>query len=252
MHKKKYLKELKNFEKNGWALIKNTFNKNEIKSIKDLIINFLKKEIKKENNNKRAINFVSRNKNNINEINSFHELSNSKEIKKLANSYKIQTIAKIFLKSKPEFRCCELFAKPAKKGLPSPAHQDNFYWGVKGSNALTVWVALEKSNKNNGSVFYFDGSHKFGVLNHKASFAKGSSQKISNTKFLKRFKISQPNLNPGDALIHHSLVVHGSSKNNSSLSRKGWTIQFKDKYANYDFDKIKKYEKSLQNQIEYR
>ena len=30
MHKKKYLKELKNFEKNGWALIKNTFNKNEI------------------------------------------------------------------------------------------------------------------------------------------------------------------------------------------------------------------------------
>ena len=65
-------------------------------------------------------------------------------------------------------------------------------------------------------------------------------------------KISQPNLDPGDILIHHSLVVHGSSKNNSNYNRKGWTIQFKDKHADYDFNQIKKYEKSLNNQIETR
>ena len=31
--------------------------------------------------------------------------------------------------------------------------------------------------------------------------------------------------------MHHSLVIHGSSKNISKNSRKGWTIQFKDKNA---------------------
>ena len=111
---------------------------------------------------------------------------------------------------------------------------------------------MEKANKKNGSVFYFDGSHKYGILDHKPSYAKGSSQKISNTKFLKKFKISQPDLDPGDILIHHSLVVHGSSKNNSKHSRKGWTIQFKDINADYDHNQIKKYEKSLYNQIEVR
>lgn len=252
MIKKNYSKDIKNFERNGWVHLKKVFNKYEIKNVENLIINFLTKQIYKKNKNKRAINFISNKTNNINEINSFHELSNCKKIRKLANSKKIKLIAKSFLKSKPEFRCCELFAKPAKKGLPAPIHQDNFYWGVKGSNALTIWVALEKSNKKNGSVFYFNGSHKFGVLDHKPSYAKGSSQKISNTKFLKKFKISQPNLDPGDILIHHSLVVHGSSKNNSNYNRKGWTIQFKDKHADYDFNQIKKYEKSLNNQIETR
>ena len=41
-----------------------------------------------------------------------------KKIKKIGNSKKIKLIAKQFLKSEPEFRCCELFAKPKKNGLP--------------------------------------------------------------------------------------------------------------------------------------
>ena len=28
-----------------------------------------------------------------------------------------------------------------------------------------MWVALEKSDKGNGGVFYYNGSHKLGLLN---------------------------------------------------------------------------------------
>ena len=136
--------------------------------------------------------------------------------------------------------------------MPSPDHQDNYYWAVKGSNALTLWIALDNSNKNNGCVHYYDGSHKYGILDHEASFAKGSSQKIMDTNFLKKFNISYPRLETGDAIIHHSLVVHGSSKNISKNNRRGWTIQFKDKNASYDHEHIKNYEKSLNNQIQLR
>ena len=86
----------------------------------------------------------------MDQVNSFHELAKSRQIKLLANSKKILNIASFFLNSEPEFRSCELFAKPARKGLPSPNHQDNFYWGVKGSNALTFWIALDKSTKKMG------------------------------------------------------------------------------------------------------
>ena len=101
-------------------------------------------------------------------------------------------------------------------------------------------------------MHYYDGSHKFGILDHKASYAKGSSQTIKDKSYLLKFKKTQPSLDPGDALIHHCLVVHGSSSNESDYDRQGWTIQFKDKYAVYDINQKKKYEKSLANQIKIR
>ena len=88
--------------------------------------------------------------------------------------------------------------------------------------------------KKNGGVYYYCGSHKKGIYDHKPSYEKGTSQKISNIKKLKNFKKLTPKLNVGDALIHHCLVVHGSNKNKSNISRRGLTFQFKDKNSNYD------------------
>ena len=51
------------------------------------------------------------------------------QLKKLETLRKKKGIrySQIIFKYRSEFRCCELFAKPAKKGLPSPDHQDNYY-----------------------------------------------------------------------------------------------------------------------------
>tara|TARA_B100001175_G_scaffold317854_1_gene336958 strand:- start:3080 stop:3835 length:756 start_codon:yes stop_codon:yes gene_type:complete len=242
----------KSYNIKGWVVYKKLFSLDDINSVNLIIDLFLKNKIKTINKKTRAINFTDDKKKNIKNINSFHELAQCEEIKNLVKKKKILNIAKKFLNSEPEFRGCELFNKPAKIGLPSPDHQDNYYWAVKGSNALTLWIALDGSNKNNGCVHYYDGSHKYGILDHEASFAKGSSQKVSDKNFLKKFNISHPKLEAGDALIHHSLVVHGSSKNISKNNRRGWTIQFKDKNASYDLEHIKTYEKSLNNQIQLR
>ncbi len=245
------LVKLKNhYDSKGWVLLKQFVSKKDALKIKNLIKAFLKKKIIL-NQNSRSYNFVG-NKNNLKNLNSFHELGKNKYIKKKANSVYIKKVVKKFLNSEVQYRYSELFAKPAKIGLPSPIHQDNFYWAVKGANALTVWVALDKSNKKNGCIYYYDGSHKKGILSHKPSYAKGSSQTIKNKNQLKKFKISYPSLNVGDALIHNCLVVHGSSKNNSKKGRQGWTIQFKDKKAKYDIKQKKIYEKSLNKQIQMR
>ena len=95
------------------------------------------------------------------------------------------------------------------------------------------------------------------ILAHKKEFyrihlhLKGSSQTIKNITSLKKFKKVYPKLNIGDALIHSCLVVHGSHKNNSNMSRKGLTFQFKTKILNMIFQKLKNMKK-LQEQINLR
>ena len=75
------------------------------------------------------------------------------------------------------------------------------------------------SKKINGSVFYFNKSHKKGIFDHSPSFVKGSSQKISEQKLLKNYKKVVTKLNPGDVLVHHCLTAHGSYTNKSNEKR---------------------------------
>ena len=53
-------------------------------------------------------------------------------------------------------------------------------------------------------------------------------------------------------LIHHCLTVHGSNKNNSTKSRRGFTIQYKDQKSPYNKKLLKHYEMNLIKQIKLR
>lgn len=249
-NKPNLVETINNYHKNGWIIIKNLFSKKEAKIIDTKVNLLLKKNFKKYNG--RDINFIG-NKKNFSLINTFHKLHDFEFIKKLSKENKIKNIVRLLLKTKKiELRASELFAKPKNFGLKVPIHQDNYYWNVKGGNALTMWIALSQSSKKNGGIFYFNESHKRGIFPHKPSYAKGSSQTIKNLKLLKKFKKTFPKLKVGDALIHSCLVAHGSHRNKSNYSRKGLTFQFKSKKSKYNLSLIKKYEKNLQEQINLR
>ena len=99
--------------------------------------------------------------------------------------------------------------------------------------------------------YYYSGSHKLGLWNTNPLFS-GSSQTVKSLKKLNKCKIITPTLNPGDCIIHNSLVVHGSKKNKSKISRRGITLRFlpfKSKVLNKN---KKYYEKSLKKQIKSR
>ena len=240
----------KNFDEKGWVKIKGFFSKKEIQSINNRINLFLKKNLKKYEG--RDVNF-SKEDINLNEINSFHKLSDAKWLRLLAKKKKIKDLSKYFIETKDtELRACELFAKPAKIGLPAPIHQDNFYWCVKNNRAITAWIAIDNCTKKNGAIFYFNGSHKLGVVEHEPSNQKGSSQKVKKIHKYNKYKIETPNLKIGDCLVHHCLVMHGSTKNTSEKSRRGFTFQFKDSNSKYDLKKKKLYERSLKKQLQER
>ena len=245
MLKKNLIKD--SFEKKGFVKIPNLFTSIEIKKTMEEI-NLIKKkfnEIKNPN-----LHLTKDNK--INTIHDINKFINSKVLKKLSKHKKLIKIVKHIVGGEIVVRNFEFFLKPQKTGKPSPVHQDNFYWNIGNKKSLNVWIACTNSSKKNGGVFYFEKSHKDGLIEHELSFAAGSSQKIPDNIVNKfSYKKFYPNLKPGDCILHHCEIAHGSEKNLSNLDRIGLVISYKAKGAIVDKKGWNRYQLKLKKNLKY-
>ena len=244
-----YTSHKKEFLKSGFCLIKSFFTVHEIESLDKRLKIFLD-----EKSNFLRGKDINKTKNN--QVNTMHDIDKHEDyFKEFSHKKKILDLAKFLLDAEAEFRKCEMFAKPAKVGMASPMHQDNYLWAIKNNNGLTFWVALDHCDHTNGGLTYIPFSHKKGLLEHEDSFAPGTSQKIKKNILDKEFAnvgSITPVLARGDVLIHHCLTVHGSNINTSDKNRRGFTIQFKDKESPYDEELLKHYQERLQVQLRLR
>ncbi len=237
------------YENNGVFVCRNLFEKKKINKIKKELLKIISKKNKLKIR-KRDINLVK------NKVNSMHGLTRyNKYFKDLSKNNTLIKICEKALKRKPNFKEAEYFAKPKTIGLKSPFHQDNFYWNIIEGRALTVWVALDTTNKINGNLKYFLKSHKLGTIKHVSSMAPGSSQMISYNKIRqikKKFKEISIDLKPGDAIVHSCEIIHGSEPNRSDYNRRGLTFQFIARGSKTDKIGKKRYLQSLYSQIKKR
>ena len=229
----------------GYVVIRGLVDKSDIEKIKIDLNKLIEKNLNKKD--KREINKI-----NGNAINSLHNLKNWQWTKKVQNDTNLKYLVKNLLNDDVGNFGAELFAKPPKVGLAVPPHQDNYYWCLSSHNALTVWIAIDESNKKNGAIYYYEKSQELGLLEHTPSFVPGSSQVIKYQKPLSLFKKITPTLLPGDCIIHNSVIVHGSTANRSINPRKGWTIRYKAKSSKIDPFLQKKYELELRRQVDSR
>ena len=226
-----------NFYMDGFVHVKKLFKKENIKSIFNQINEIKRKSISIKNPN---MHFTKDKKlNTIHDINTFIK---SGSIIKISKNKKLIKIVEAILGEKVSVRNIEFFLKPKKTGMRSPFHQDNFYWNIQNKRALNVWIACSLANSKNGGVCYYKSSHKNGLIQHVLSGEPGSSQKISE-KTLKKIKQVKvyPKLHPGDCMIHHCEVIHGSKKNTSNMDRIGLVISYKGLSAKINKKKILKY-----------
>ena len=119
-----------------------------------------------------------------------------------------------------------LFIKnPNEKGFVS-YHQDAKYIGLEPHNWVTAWVAITDSNKENGCMRMWSGSHKDNLKEHDQKFNAGNlltrGQTVKNVPIEKTTPLI---LKAGQMSLHHPAVVHGSEQNNSNDRRIGFVIQ---------------------------
>ncbi len=163
-------------------------------------------------------------------------------------------IAEILLNDKVIGKNLEYFNKPPRIGKPTPAHQDNYYFMLNPPLAVTMWMALEDVDEENGCVRYIKGSHLRGMRPHGKTKTPGFSQGISDYgehEDLKKEEIAFP-ARPGDLLIHHSMTIHRADGNRSNLrSRKAVGFIYFAQSASEDLEAKAAYQKQL-NEIRFQ
>ena len=116
--------------------------------------------------------------------------------------------------------------EPADPGFVS-WHQDATYWGLSAPEVMTVWLAFTPANLVNGCMAFMPGSHREQVA-HRDTFHQDNllsrGQEIA-VEVDESAGVYVP-LAPGQASLHHVLLVHGSAPNRSNDRRIGLAIRY--------------------------
>lgn len=146
----------------------------------------------------------------------------------------------------------QYFNKPPWMGKATPPHQDGYYWKIEPCNGLTMWLALDKVDEENGCLHYSRGSHKLGLRDHHLSGVLGFSQGIAD--FPNEDDCSgdvSVFAEAGDLLVHHAKTVHWASGNDSlTRSRKSLGIVYYAAGVETDTASREAYQEMLHKKLE--
>ena len=161
-------------------------------------------------------------------------------------------LAELLLGRNTASRNMQFFNKPPKIGLPTPPHQDGYYWMINPCEGLTMWLALEEVDEENGCVRYATGSHLKGMRAHNRTNTLGFSQGITD------FPSTDDKANevvmtarPGDLLVHDAKTVHWADANTSDArTRKAMGLVYFSDRAVADKEAQAAYQKKLTEDME--
>ena len=143
----------------------------------------------------------------------------------------------------------EWFNKPPGVEHPTPAHQDNYYFCLRPCSVVTIWLALDTVDEENGCLRYVSGSHLKGVRPHSSNRVLGFSQGISDygdADVQQEVKIL---LNPGDAVVHHGDTIHRAEANRSATrNRRAFAMVIRGESCRRDEEAFERYRTAVRAQ----
>jgi len=116
----------------------------------------------------------------------------------------------------------DVLMKPASVGSAKGMHQDSPYWPIEPMALWSCWMPFDAATLENGCMNALPGSHKGGALPHvhvTDDFVVAPDH----------YDISQAvplPMAPGSGLFFHSLLVHGTAENRSSLPRRAIVMSY--------------------------
>ena len=113
--------------------------------------------------------------------------------------------------------------KPPRVGSAHPWHQDQLYYSGLVNPFVTLWLAVDPATQANGCIQVIPGSHQAGMLPRQDSSKAWFEEGEVDTR-----GAIHAELEPGDVLAFHSLVLHGSDANHTSQARKSFIWRYMD------------------------
>jgi ectoine hydroxylase-related dioxygenase (phytanoyl-CoA dioxygenase family) len=112
--------------------------------------------------------------------------------------------------------------KPALNGDIVPWHQDNGYWKLNPAAAISMWIALDDADQQNGCMWVVPQSHKAGLVGHQRAGQYVAQLKADADE---RSAVPVP-LPAGSAMVHHCQTLHMTKPNHSPRQRRAWVMHF--------------------------
>ncbi len=113
-------------------------------------------------------------------------------------------------------------------GKATPWHEDSAYWEGRFDRLdgiVTLWLALDKSDKGNGCMKVIPGTHHNGFseyedVNQSENIFHNQIKDVDNSKAV-YFE-----LNPNECSFHEGRIIHGAEANKSTRRRAGFTMRY--------------------------
>lgn len=245
-----YLKSLKSsFDKDGYVYIPGFLSPEEMQVLNKNVQRFIAEKIPAMSTS----HYFYEDKNDVTTLKQMQDLEKyDPYFKAMAVDSKFEEVAKALLEENVVCKTVEYFNKPPKIGKPTPPHQDGYYFMLDPQQAVTMWLALEKADEENGCVKYVKGSHLKGMRTHGRTATLGFSQQIVDFGTAEDIKneIVFP-ANPGDLLVHHSLTIHRAGANTTvDRTRKAMGLIYWGESAKEDKEAKERYMQQLAKERE--
>ena len=110
-------------------------------------------------------------------------------------------------------------------------HQDGSYWPLDPMEVVTLWLAVDDSDTDNGCMRVLPRTHRLAL--HEMIPSDEATPNVLGSGISTEVLASLPTdnavdlcLKAGDVSVHSPMLVHGSNPNSSGRRRGGLTIRY--------------------------
>ncbi len=163
----------------------------------------------------------------------------------LNNSDRFIELGEFFMDDQVVGKPLQWFNKPARVGKVTPPHQDGFYFMLEPNEAVTLWLALDTIDEENGCMRFVPGSRWQDMRPHQRSNVLGFSQGITDYGEADFHREKAIHAEPGDLIVHHCMTIHRADANPSERPRRALGFVFYAQRAQVDKERAEAYRKQL-------
>lgn len=148
---------------------------------------------------------------------------------RLVSDDRLLDVAEQFLGPDLGLFASHYIAKPPFTGKAVPWHQDGSYWPLDPMRVITFWLALDRSDEENGCMKVIPGTQHQRLMSkdeYVAQTEENAFDVAMDPASIDESEAVSLILEPGDISIHHPNVFHGSHTNTSPRWRRGLTIRY--------------------------
>lgn len=132
----------------------------------------------------------------------------------------------------------QYIVKPPRTGQAVLLHQDASYWPLEPMEVVSLWVAVDDVDAENGCLRVLPGTHRMDVQPRRARTDVDNVLSSEIAVEVDETDAVDVVLAAGGVEVHHENIVHGSHANTSERRRAGLTIRYIPTATKIAFERI--------------